>query len=100
MFKPNPRTVHKHQIPAGSGTTVLRLPEGATFLHAGFQREGVSVVHAWFEVDSTKPTFERRFQVFGTGHMIPALAGMCQLEYVGTAQDQSMSLVWHIYEER
>lgn len=68
---------------------VVQMPHGATFRHFGMQGD---VPTAWFEVDTTRHVQTRTFQVFGTGHSIPANA-----EYLGTTMMDD-PYVWHLYE--
>jgi hypothetical protein len=50
-------------------------------------------VEFWAEHVSGAPEVARAFQVFGTGHPLPADA-----RYVGTCPRTPAGIVWHLYE--
>lgn len=71
--------------------TTVEMPEGAKLLCVAGQAEAVCL---WAEVDPTADKVIRHFDVFGTGHNIPAAVR----EYIGTAHICGGSLVFHVYE--
>lgn len=73
----------------------VRMPRGATVLHAAGQGDDLCV---WALVDPQAPTEERRFDVYGTGHPCPAPEALGR--YVGTAHLNDGALVFHVFEYR
>ncbi len=53
----------------------------------------VAEVEFWAEHTEGAPARARRFQVFGTGHLLPPGA-----RYVGTCPRTLSGIVWHLYE--
>jgi hypothetical protein len=51
----------------------------------------------WVEVDSNQIVEIRRFEIFGTGHIIMEDMGVSR-EYIGTFQVRDGALVFHVYE--
>lgn len=82
----NRRTIWKFQVTA----TEVLMPWDAEVCTFQFQN-GVPCI--WAIVDPGASKVVRRFQIFGTGHEIPALNEGC---YVGTAQEGPF--VWHLFE--
>lgn len=73
------------------GLTELDLPAGAQVIHAGNQ-DSVPTISALVNPDQ-KVFRTRRFQIFGTGHLI---ADADNLQYIGTYI--SGRFVWHVFE--
>jgi hypothetical protein len=87
------RTVYKYRLLPGT-PSVLEVPVGAIFRYLGSQDSGPVL---WFEVDTSAPSEQREFFVYGTGHPISE----SDLVYLGSVQafDPFLSeLVWHVYE--
>lgn len=72
---------------------VLVIPAGARFVTARYRHEPGNFIDLWFEVNPEAPTEHRMFAVHGTGHPI-----LDTETYVGTTFDDSLGLVWHVYE--
>lgn len=90
-FKPGDRRVFKYPIltpHSGSPVVPVEMPQGSRALEFQYQ-DGVPCL--WAEVDPSRATERRHFEIFGTGHLIPLDA-----KYVGTVQDPPF--VWHLYE--
>lgn len=81
------RTVYKYEL---LPNVKIEMPIGAALRTVMSQGDQLFL---WAEIDTTKPTEMREFQVFGTGHEIPNKPG---LSFIGTAQ--MGPLVWHVYE--
>lgn len=52
----------------------------------------------WAAVDSDAPKEIRRFEIFGTGHMLPAVAEDRRREYLNSVLMHQDNLVFHVYE--
>ena len=50
-------------------------------------------VEFWAEFEEGKPSYQRAFRVFGTGHELPDEAA-----WVGTCPRTRNGFVWHLYE--
>jgi hypothetical protein len=74
------------------GRTKLQMPQGAQVLTAQMQHGDLCV---WAKVDPSRPLELRLFDVYGTGHTMPADPRHC---YVGTVQADGGALVWHVFE--
>ncbi len=83
------KTIWKFTLHPGFAVS---MPVGAEVLHAAGQGDEVCI---WALVDPTAPKERRRFDVYGTGHPMPADPG----RYVGTAH-LSGPLVFHVFEDR
>jgi hypothetical protein len=59
----------------------------------GVDARGTQFVDFWAEHDDDVQAVPRTFQVFGTGHQLPANARWC-----GTTERTPDGLVWHLYE--
>lgn len=70
--------------------TNLDMPVGAEFLHFNVQQGRLCM---WIKVSPKNSTAIRRFQLFGTGHEIPADA-----KYLGTILLNNQALVLHLVE--
>lgn len=75
------------------GGFAIRMPEGSRILHVAMQGYNPQM---WAEVDTDKPTIERRFILMGTGWEFPFSPLL--LNYIGTFLQGSGEYVWHIYE--
>jgi len=84
------RTIWKFPF-AVEGEVVLRMPKGARALSVQTQNE---VPCVWALVESTAAVEPRRFRIFGTGQRIEGQS----LVFVGTFQQLSGTLVFHLFE--
>lgn len=83
------KTIYKYKLQPGR--TVLDMPDGAKVLTVQTQGDDVCL---WALVEPNKPTTRRFFDVYGTGHQMPADPGA----YVATFQMGGSALVWHVFE--
>lgn len=83
-----PLTIWKAEIAQGDHS--FEAPEGAEILTAREQGDALCI---WFRCDPTRPKETRRVDVCGTGSA-NAPAG----RYVGSAQFNDGSLVFHVFE--
>lgn len=90
------RTIFKY--PLRVGVNEIRLPNNSHILDVQVQRNEIQM---WVEQpvsngQGEEPELRTRvFMVYGTGRLIPDNPGT----YLGTVQQLSGALVWHIYEE-
>lgn len=84
-------TIYKYKLQPGR--TVLDLPDGAQVLTVQMQGDDACL---WAMVEPHKPTGRRFFDVYGTGHPMPADPG----DYVATFQQRNEwgTLVWHVFD--
>lgn len=82
-------TIYKYKLQPGR--TVLDLPIGATPLSVQMQHGEPCM---WALVEPHQPTTRRFFDVYGTGHGMPADPG----HYVATFQMDGGALVWHVFD--
>ncbi len=82
-------TIYKY--PLTPGRTVLDLPLEARPLTVQMQHGAPCM---WVLLNPAQPTVQRFFDVYGTGHGMPAIPG----DYVATFQMASGALVWHVFE--
>ena len=77
----------------------VTMPRGAAVLCAAAQGDGICI---WFRCDTSAPTEERIFYVYGTGHDMDSGAdgsgGHAVGRYVGTAHLFGGKLVFHVFE--
>ncbi len=78
------------KFPAGQ---TLRVPAGARWLSAQIQR---GEVMAWAVVDPEAEAEEWRIHQHGTGSDAPSPDDV----YLGTVQEFSWSLIWHVFAHR
>ncbi len=84
------KTIHKYAIEPGRRVKFI-LPGNAKVLFVSSQLAGT--VHFWVELDlAAEESYERTFQVHGTGAAIPD-----DHHYVGSVYEHSN--VWHLYEK-
>ena len=69
-------------------------PNGAKILHVAHQ--GMDLM-LWAQVDIEEELRKHRFSVLGTGHTIPD--NISVLRYIGTAHNQQLGLVWHVFDQ-
>ena len=86
------KTIWKYGIPLEDLFT-LNLPKDAKFLSIQEQNEQME---SWFLVDMQADLETRRFCVRGTGHFLDDQQG--EVTYLGTVQQLSGALVWHLFE--
>jgi hypothetical protein len=75
------------------GRNVHSMPQCAQILTAQMQHDSVVM---WALVDPSMPKELRSFDVYGTGHEMPAHPG----NYVATIQMKGGALVIHVFEPR
>jgi hypothetical protein len=87
------RTIWKYTLDPKREVQALTMSEGAVVLHVHEQRQEICL---WVDHVSTRPTTQRRFEVFGTGWEMPTATRV----YLGTAHigDGGSPLVFHVYE--
>lgn len=73
-----PEELHTPRLPLGSRVVAFQLQEGVPTM--------------WIDHDLDEPCVAYTFQLFGTGHAIPAVG-----EYQGTIQMFDGKLVLHLY---
>lgn len=71
----------------------IDMPQGAQILSAQMQNDKLCL---WAAVDDNFTSAPIVIRVLGTGHPVPDIEG---LRYIGTAQDQRLGLVWHVFEK-
>lgn len=82
-------TIYKYTLQPGR--TVLDLPAEAKPLTVQMQHGQPCM---WVLLDLAQPPVRRIFDVYGTGHGMPADPG----RYVATFQMEGGALVWHVFE--
>ena len=87
------RTIHKYLLPLCNDFTI-DMPNGAKILHVAHQ--GMDLM-LWAQVDIEEELRKHRFSVLGTGHTIPD--NISVLRYIGTAHNQQLGLVWHVFDQ-
>lgn len=88
------RQIYKYELSPNSPQSI-ELPEGAEILTAQGQH-GRSVC-LWALVDTERPTEKRYLEVFATGEPVHVDMGV-ERRYIGTAQLEGGSLIFHIFE--
>ena len=86
-------TIYKYPLKIDDKQEVS-MPFGAQILCCQTQDETVCL---WAMVDTRNSEQKRTIEIFGTGHHIPTDMGMDR-RYIGTAQQASGQLVWHVFE--
>jgi hypothetical protein len=96
MTGPQAKTVLRYEVPIDDQPHTFHLtysPHKVAAKRIGAAHPGVTHrVEFWVEHDDTLGAVARSFQVFGTGHPIPATARLR-----GTAERLD-GLVWHLYQ--
>lgn len=87
------KRVFKYQFRDFTQRESFTMPRGADFRAVQIQNNNVCL---WFEVEDSRPTEQRTFEIFGTGHELPE--GV--LWYCGTFQLLNGAFVGHVYEIR
>lgn len=87
--KPSARRMFRYTIPVDDQVWAFDLAGDPVHVGSGATLDEVDF---WAEYAEGAPRRARRFQVFGTGHPLPANA-----RWVGTCPRMS-GLVWHLYE--
>ncbi len=86
-------TIYKYPL-AIIGSQHIRMPSGANILCAQVQNETLCL---WASVDPKEKSIDiHTIRIIGTGHPAPDLD---ELHYIGTAQMNDGSLVWHVFEQ-
>jgi hypothetical protein len=94
------KRIWKYILPIRDGVQEIDMPKGAIIRHIGDQPNFGHQIQIWAEVDDQETErFERKFQVFGTGHPIaPTEHFEEEFAYTGSVITAGGSLVWHVYE--
>lgn len=87
-------TVHK--ILLGPGLMHYNLPKGAEILHAGMQRDAVTL---WFKRSIDESELENRILLLtGTGHDIDDLPKGKTWKFISTLLSENQYFVYHVFE--
>ena len=88
------RVIHKKVLNLGV-LNYVAVPKGTQFLDFQNQREQPAV---WYlrDVNGALDMEERVLVIFGTGH--PIMSNITLKDYIGTAQFQDGTLVFHCFE--
>lgn len=73
----------------------VQMPKGAEILCVQVQGSRPCL---WALVDSSVKNDERLIVIYGTGHPMPEAHNAYRRQYIGTAQMNDGSLVWHVFE--
>ncbi len=84
------KTIYKYILERKDGFTECEIPAGGKILHVAMHRGSLCM---WVQVEDNNIGLreQRKFSVFGTGHLIPT-----NTYYIGTALERMA--VWHVYE--
>ncbi len=85
------RRIYRYTVPVNDKPHVVPLSHSPVAVAAAGHLLD-PVVEFWCEHTDGEPQISRAFQVFGTGHRLPALA-----RWIGTCRTAE-GLVWHLYE--
>ena len=85
------RRVFKYPL-ALADTQSVEIPDGGTILAVQDQAGQLCL---WALVDPARPAASRQIEIRGTGHAVP---GGGEMAYLGTVQQASGGLVWHVFE--
>ena len=88
------KTIWKYTINPEHEINTFHVPEGSEILDIMEQNNELCM---WIQVDDSMPKTERKFRVFGTGHIITDPPGH-HLRYQGTASLHGGELIFHVYE--
>lgn len=77
------------------GEQAIQMPKGAEILCAQAQRNHLCL---WALVDPAAKKDERLIVIHGTGYPVPEVHNAYKRQYIGTAQMDGGSLVWHVFE--
>lgn len=93
------------KFPLAAQLTVIEVPAGSQFLHAGMQAKvpGPAPLGEtptlWYLVDPAEPKEQKSIVILGTGDHLHARDG--SLEHLGTVLTSGGgALVWHIFENK
>lgn len=98
---PTPSTQAKDRTMKVIYKHILQITDRQT-LELGANDEPLSVqfqggnLCLWVLHDTNEPKVPREFAIYGTGHPVEQAAG----DYLGTVQQPSVPLVWHVFEVR
>ncbi len=81
-------TIHKFKV---TSNMVLGIPADARILHVAAQRESA---YMWILLDKQAPCVERKFEAYGTGHILPDDPG----EFVGSVAVHGGDFIFHVFE--
>jgi len=85
------RSIWKYDIIITDSVQNIEMPGDSTILHLGSQKGNICM---WVMVNKEVEMATRHFKVYGTGHPLDDRI----MYYVGTVIDESLNLVWHVYE--
>lgn len=71
---------------------VIKMPKGSKVLSVQVQGEQPCM---WALVDPDAKKENRKFRIFGTGHLVPSIVE--DLQFIATYQEQGGALVWHLF---
>jgi len=86
------RTIWKYKLSVADTTDIL-MPVGAQVLDVKMQHDDAVM---WALVDSDALLRLRRFHILGTGHDASRLLPLDR--YVGSFNNENLSLVFHVFE--
>ncbi|MGH7901606.1 MAG: DUF7352 domain-containing protein [Thermodesulfobacteriota bacterium] len=86
------KKIYKYQLEI-TDNQIIKMPVGAKILTVDTQ--GDDNVCLWALVDPNMEYKDRKIRIIGTGHPIEDWE---KLEYIGTAQQLSGGLIWHVFE--
>lgn len=74
------------------GMQDIEMPVGAEILTIQTQEDYPCI---WALVNPDAPRAKRRFEIFGTGHIV---SNSTERKYIGTYQEMGGALIWHLFE--
>jgi hypothetical protein len=84
------KRIFKYKIPVNDSFGI-HMPEDAVILSVQCQKDEPCI---WVMVDEYKPETTRRFELYGTGHVMSKM----NQQYIGTFQMMQGNLVYHLFE--
>jgi hypothetical protein len=87
------KTVWKYELEI-TDKQIIQMPTEAEPLYVGWQHKRLCV---WMLVDPATLLTQRIVRVVGTGH--PVTWEEYDLQYAGTAVDDQLGFVWHVWVE-
>lgn len=87
------KTIWKFELPLrNGGEQIIDMPVLSRILCVQDQN---GILCIWAVVDPKKEMTKRKFLIVGTGYESKHIP----LDYIGTVQQMSGALIWHIFEE-
>jgi len=83
--------IFKYGLPMSYKEDVVLMPEGAKILSVDQQND---TPYLWALVNPSAPLKAKRFNVYGTGHVVPLNPGV----FIGTVLLMDGALVVHVFE--